>query len=309
MKPTVFITGKREYLITMKVSEYSLKRNSKHPESFDVRLLYLQDFPYLTSRQGRRYKREPGILKWHNEDPQAFTLLRFLPPQLMNYENRAVVIDPDIFAVGDVYSLLTRDMRGKVILCKKKDYTNSKKPNRRSHFASSVMLLDCAHLKHWEWEKQLDAMFRMERHYNNWMNMRLEPEETIGALEDEWNHYDTLTPDTKLLHNTNRSTQPWLTGLPYDRRLKKHVEKMFGVFPAAWREGICSLLRGEGYLPYGRHERHPDANQEKLWFSLLKGALRDGFISESDLRNEIEKKHVRSDALAILETAEEPALA
>ena len=41
------------------------------------------------------------------EDLQSFTPLRFMPPQLMGYEGRAIVIDPDVFAVGDVYELLT----------------------------------------------------------------------------------------------------------------------------------------------------------------------------------------------------------
>ena len=36
-----------------------------------------------------------------------------MPPELMGYQGRAVVIDPDIFAIGDIWELLTRDMQGK----------------------------------------------------------------------------------------------------------------------------------------------------------------------------------------------------
>ena len=50
---------------------------------------------------------------WRNDDLQSFTPLRFLPPQLMGYQGRAVVIDPDIFATGDIWELLSRDMAGK----------------------------------------------------------------------------------------------------------------------------------------------------------------------------------------------------
>ena len=44
---------------------------------------------------------------WRNDDLQSFTPLRFMPPELMGYQGRAVVVDPDVFAVGDVFELLT----------------------------------------------------------------------------------------------------------------------------------------------------------------------------------------------------------
>ena len=43
-----------------------------------------------------------------------------MPPGLMGYEGRSVVIDPDIFAVADVWELLTRDMQGKAILARRR---------------------------------------------------------------------------------------------------------------------------------------------------------------------------------------------
>ena len=50
---------------------------------------------------------------WRYDDLQSFTPLRFIPPELMGYQNRAVIIDTDIFAVGDVWELLSRDMAGR----------------------------------------------------------------------------------------------------------------------------------------------------------------------------------------------------
>ena len=57
----------------------------------------------------------------------------------------------DVFAVGDIHELLTRNMQGKAILCR----------DRQGHkqYASSVMLLDCAKLKHWDFDKDLDDLF------------------------------------------------------------------------------------------------------------------------------------------------------
>jgi len=47
-----------------------------------------------------------------------------------------------------------------------------------------------------------------------WHFLLSESPDHIGLLEDEWNHCDMLTEATKLLHNTEISTQPWKTGLP-----------------------------------------------------------------------------------------------
>ena len=47
-----------------------------------------------------------------------------------------------------------------------------------------------------------------------WHFLLSESLDHIGLLEDEWNHCDMLTEATKLLHNTEISTQPWKTGLP-----------------------------------------------------------------------------------------------
>jgi hypothetical protein len=166
------------------------------------------------------------------------------------------------------------------------------------------MLLDCARLKHWQWENQVAEMFRFKRYYNRWMVLGYEPPESIGPLEEEWNHRDILTEHTKLLHNTHRSTQPWMTGLPYGRTdaTYEDVEKIWGFIPKPWWKGMRCFVRGEGYLPYGRHEKHPDPAQEKFFFSLLKECVQTGFIPEKKLRKEVQKKHVRQDIFQVLDT-------
>lgn len=299
MKPTVFVHAKKQYLITAKVAEFSLKIASKSPNDFETQILFLEDFPHLTSKQGQKYKRPPGIVKWKNEDPQAFCPLRFLPPQLMGYQGRAVVMDADIFALGDIYELLSSDMKGKAIYCKRKEYAGGKK-RRRGHFVSSVMLLDCVKLKHWKWQEMVDRMFAMELNWQAWMNLQHEDLESIGILEDQWNQYDELTKSTKLLHNTNRSTQPWMTGLPYNRITYGHHNRIFGAVPRHWFTGLNYWLKGEGYLPYGKYQQHPDINQQNLFFSILKKAIQQEFISKSLLENEISKGHIRADAFELM---------
>ena len=104
-------------------------------------------------------------------------------------------------------------MAGKAIMCRTRSGT---KRLNAGTYASSVMLLDCARLGHWQVEKQFEELFTFERDYRKWINLEYEPDGTIGAFEPEWNDFDRLSPATKMVHNTKRMTQPWKSGLPAD---------------------------------------------------------------------------------------------
>ncbi|MCX8050020.1 MAG: hypothetical protein N3A55_10255, partial [Methylohalobius sp.] len=116
----VFIHTNHKQWIGALVSQYSMKRNSAHADRFDVRILHHKDYPFFQEMEGKPFLRDGVERIWHNEDLQSFTPLRFMPPELMGYRGRAVVVDPDIFAVGDVWELLTRDMQGNAIMCRRR---------------------------------------------------------------------------------------------------------------------------------------------------------------------------------------------
>jgi hypothetical protein len=59
-------------------------------------------------------------------------------------------------------------------------------------------------------------------------------------------------------------------------------------------------LLGE-YALLGHYKRHPDPNQENLFFGLLKECLEKGLINEEMIRDEMRQNHVRHDALEVLE--------
>jgi hypothetical protein len=296
LKPTVFIHTNHKQKLGAVVSRYSLQKNSAHAEQFDVKFIEVKDFPCMAEREGQLYLRDGEMRPWLNNDLQSFTPLRFAPPQLMNYEGRAVVIDPDVFALGDVWELLNRDMAGKAIMCRPK----SGRKGRKGAFASSVMLLDCAKLRHWRFEENFAEMFKpSKRDYMDWVSLKLEDPATIGLLESEWNDFDNLTEQTKLLHNTKRKTQPWKTGLKVDYR----PADTFQLFPPRhWLRRARRALFGE-YKFAGTYDAHPDPNQEKFFFGLVKGCLEDGVITEAQLREEMEQGHLRTDALELVRAA------
>lgn len=293
MKPTVFIQTNHKQMLGALVAEYSLKRNAADPDAFDVKIMQTKDFPFFQAKEGQLYLRDGVKRRWLNEDLQSFTPTRFLPPELMGYQGKAIAIDPDVFAVGDIGELFARDMQGKAILCRPR----SGAKERRGCMATSVMLLDCARLTHWRVEAQFNEMFRFERDYMDWISLKLEPEENIGLFENEWNSFDRLTPETKLLHTTRRKTQPWKTGLPVDFRPPEHFQWFP---PSGWIGRARRVLFGE-YGLMGQYKPHPDPNQEVFFFSLLKECLEKNIISESFVREEMKQNHVRHDAFEVVE--------
>jgi hypothetical protein len=290
----VFIQTNHKQIVGALVAEYALRRNSQHNDRFDVQIMHTGDYPFFAAREGQLYMRDGVKRTWLNDDLQSFTPTRFLPPELMDYQGRAVVIDPDIFAIADVWELLSRDMQGKAIMCRRRHLTKGVVDRC---LASSVMLLDCARLRHWKVEEQFNEMFEFKRDYMPWICLKLEDRATIDLFEPEWNDFDKLTQKTKMLHVTRRKTQPWKTGLPIDWR----PAERFRLFPpVAWLMRARRHLFGE-YALLGNYKEHPDRNQTNLFFGLLKECLDQGIVSEDLLREEMRHNHVRHDALEVLE--------
>jgi hypothetical protein len=162
MQNCIFVHTNHRQMIGALVSQYSMRRNSAHADQFDVRIIHTRDHPFLQAKEGQHYLRDGLRRVWLTEDLQSFTPLRFMPPELMSYSGRAIVVDPDVFAVRDIHDLLSRDMQGKAILCRTH---GGVKRTVRGSFASSVMLLDCAKLTHWKVEEQFEELFNFDRDY------------------------------------------------------------------------------------------------------------------------------------------------
>ncbi len=289
----VFIQSNERQWLGALVSEYSMKRNSKHADEFDVEIMHVKDFPFLAEKEGQSFLRGGTDRVWRMADLQSFTPLRFMPPKLMGYEGRAVVVDPDVFAVGDIYELLTRDMKDKAVMGRHR----SKKSEKSWQIATSVMLLECARLRHWDAEQQFAELFEYKRDYKDWMVLGDEPPGNIGVLEDEWNDFDRLTEATKAVHNTKRRTQPWKTGLSVDFTPADKLKK-YPVLPRLNR--LRARIFGE-YGLLGRYHEHPDPRQEQFFFGLVRECLEKNIISESLVRDEMRQNHVRHDALQVVE--------
>ena len=276
------------------VAAHSLKARSKSPDLFDVRLLRLEETPHLNKRHNQTFIWWEGDLPWvwRRHDLQSFAPLRRMVPALLGFQGRALLIDPDIFAVGDVYELLSRDMGGKAILCRQR----SEWREGRQLYSTAVMLLDCSQLTHWQWEHQIDELFRHRLTLGPLLSLLDETPDRIGLFEDEWNHPDTLNDKTKLLHNTEIRTQPWKTGLRADYNEYARRDPL-------WLDTLKrvrrKLLRREDHSV--RYVPHPDQRQEHLFFALLQECLDEGSITPGFLRKAMRKDYLRKDTFARLE--------
>lgn len=278
-KPTVFIQANARQLIAAKVSAYSYKRNSRRPDCFDVRIMTLEDFPRLLE-PGQPILRGGHVREWDPDDLQSFTPLRFAPPTLMGFKGRALVTDPDCFGVGDVAELLECSMRGKAVWAKPRPGHNGD-PN---YIASSVMLLNCAKLRHWDFEPLLDGLFSKAFDYVGWVQLKQEDRSMIGALKPEWNSFDELNSKTKILHTTKRRTHPWKTGLPVDYTLRE----------SGPLDGIRRVVNR-------RYRRHPDHNQEAFVYALLAEMVDEGIVTRGELALEMAADHIRHDSLELID--------
>ncbi|MEM1179779.1 MAG: hypothetical protein AAGM22_15640 [Acidobacteriota bacterium] len=291
MDACVFIHTNAKQGLGARVAAHAVRRASLHNDRFDVRILSTEDHPFMNEFDRRPYLRDGDRRTWRNEDLQSFTPLRFMPPELMGYRGRAVVMDPDVFARADIWQLLSRPMTG-AIGCRRL----AGERGRQGRMASSVMLLDCARLTHWRCEEQFRELFRFERDYTPWIRLQLEDSSSLEPIEPEWNDFDRLAEDTKMVHNTARLTQPWKTGLPVDFRAPDRGRSA----PAKALLALRRRLFGE-YAFAGRYRPHPDPKQEAFFFGLLRECVEAGTITEDEVRRGMSSRHIRRDALEVME--------
>lgn len=285
MNNKVFIQSNEKQYLGALVAKYTLERYSNHKKKFSVEIIQAEKVEQLKRLYGKEIIKDNNKVIYGNEDLQSFTLSRFMAPELMNYEGRSIVIDPDIFATySDIWDLFSMDIGNNAALMRQH--------NNKKDWGTSVMLLENSNFKHWRIKDIVNELLSQEVDYRDWLGLRNE-KESIGLLPIEWNSYDELNENTKLLHNTLRITQPWRAGLDVEFAPKK-MKPFLGFISREW---VHNLL-GRNPLV---HREHPDQNQTNFFFGHLKKAIEDEIIDFNLVLSEIKLKHIREDAIEILE--------
>lgn len=159
-----------------------------------------------------------------------FTNYRWLIPQICEYRGRAVYLDSDMICLGDIAELFDTDMRDCHLLARADAYGSGA-------WALSVMLIDCHHCRFdvETYFKEIDAGC-----YDNRALQEMRPgflarhPFNIQSLDPNWNVFDRVDPQTKLIHFTDLLMQPWkFPG-------HKHARLWFQTFRSARETGLIS---------------------------------------------------------------------
>lgn len=266
---SVIIHTNRFNLLTALISQYSFKKF--HPY-LNVNISIIEkDFPKFLENDGKVFLRKSRNFEcvWYKEYSQSFFPIRFLIPEKVNYSGNILIIDPDIFLVK------------KLDIDILKDYLTDKNicacMNINGLPASSVMLLNAAKFKHWNYEQLCNDMFVKKKDFDSYMYLKDEQKNmTISTLPSYYNDYDIITSDTILLHTTKTHTQPWKTGMIYKKHELHNMRK---------NEDSEELI----------FEKHASQKVEDFFFKLAKEAYDNGFIDKQLIEQSIENKWIRKD--------------
>lgn len=276
-KNTVFIHTNREQMIGAKLSKFSLEKNRKSTASFDVEIITLDDNKDLMHFNGKKYTYKNTEVVFSVDDVQSFTLLRFTPPEIMQYNGKSIVIDPDVFWVSD------RDPNELFGLVSDKEYQIACHFDK--HYRSSVMILENSSLKHWSMRQTLEKLMTGTP-YKDIVELKGE-RVSIKKLSQKYNSFDAIYDETLFVHFTRRQTQPWKFGLPFREKLENQ---------SIYRK-IYRTLRGRNT---GTHIIHPNKEAKKFFDELFIEAFDSGIFTKTEIMNEIEMGYLSEKFIASL---------
>lgn len=270
----IFIQSNRKQLLGAKVAKYALETYGQAKVyGIPVSIIEVESLPEFKDFVGKPYRK--NYAPYTFDDLQSFTLTRFMPPSLLQYKGTALVIDPDIFALADIAPLIRMNLgNAAVAAC------------RKNPWDTSVMVLDCKQLRHWDVPQMLHDIAHGIRRYEDIMALRNESAQ-ITELSRDWNSLDELGENTKMLHTTNRLTQPWRTGLPIDFTFNP-PPKIFGWIPRFW------VRQPRTY------QLHVDRNIESIVLQLFASAFRAKAINRAEVESAIKSSDIRPDFLEFI---------
>lgn len=275
MGARIFIQASDNQLIAAKVAKFALETTGcARARGVPVTIINVDEIPLFKQLAGLSFRCGGETIRYDSRHVQSFTLSRFMPPALMEYDGRGIVIDPDVLALSDIGELLSLDLKGNAIAACRRDMG----------WETSVMLLDCAKLSHWTIEGFIARLKDRSLDYLDLLWLR--EERHVLDLPGSWNSHDKIGPDTKMLHMTHVDTQPWKTGLAVGTTLNE--APVLGIIPRA-------LARRIAGRPVRRFQRHPEANVERAFLVAFKGALASGAVTKAEVSDAVNKQLIRAD--------------
>ncbi len=196
----VYIQSNRYQSIAANVAKYSFERFG-----CEVHIMSVENNNSLIKNFNKKILRNKKETLY-KDDLQSFTLLRFLAPELDNFENKILVIDPDIFALKNPKELAE----------KLNDNDSNIACTFYNEIVRSEMMVINSNKINWKFENIINDLFNLKVDYSQLMKLNFDNSLKIRQIEKKYNTHDNLDENTVLLHTTNRITQPWKIGLDVD---------------------------------------------------------------------------------------------
>jgi hypothetical protein len=209
----IFIGSGEQSLLERKVLIYSLHKHSQR--QLNISVFNGTHNAVETDGQAPAPAPLPLHLKYRNQT--EFSLYRYLIPELCSHQGRAIYLDSDTICLADIGDLFDGPL-GDCDFAAKREYAEQ---NGDKMWGLSVMLIDCERSRF-----DLEQIFREIDQglytYTEFSQMgqrflRHRPYQ-IAELDPSWNVFDRVDRDTRLVHYTKLSTQPWkYSGHPYGK--------------------------------------------------------------------------------------------
>ncbi|MBD2777356.1 glycosyltransferase [Iningainema tapete] len=202
----VFIGSGEASLIERKVLIYSLRKNSQR----EIDVYVFNGTHNSVELNDEKPFLAPMSLRVKYRNVTEFSFYRFLIPEICNHQGKAIWLDSDMIALDDIGELFDTPMNGCDLLANKVVYPDI--PSHRDPRCLAVTVFDCEKVK-FDLESLLDEVD--QNHYSDrdlihlTTNFRSFHPYKIGEFEQNWNIRDYWDKDTKLIHYTNLTTQPW----------------------------------------------------------------------------------------------------
>ncbi len=217
----VFIGAGEASRIEKKTLVYTLKKNSKS----DLDIYAFNGTHNSIEREGHEPVLCPMSLPVKYSNTTEFSHYRFYIPQICGFKGKAIWIDSDTLALDDIKNLWDLNLNGSAFMALKNSYDYIPKPN----WGLSVMLIDCEkarfdmELYHKEITQGLYTVSDLHQMLPKFLSHH--PFE-ISELPPEWNHFDKVETNTRLVHFTNLLTQPWkFSGHPFEEFWYRHLNE------------------------------------------------------------------------------------
>ncbi|MBD1823570.1 hypothetical protein H6F51_13865 [Cyanobacteria bacterium FACHB-DQ100] len=216
----IFIGSSPKNTIEESVFRYTLLKQTQHPIE-----IYAIDGTSGSAKNltTGEVKRLPAGVSDRIQGATAFSLARWAIPEWCNYQGRAIYCDSDQIALQDMTELwnygLGDSSLAAVPVKQAKCYQHYIADSmgvflhtEETFYLASVMLMDCEKIQ-WNLSELVELLDRNAFSLPNLMYLgeqfRQHFNLSVSALPSEWNHLDYADRESKIVHFTDLTSQPW----------------------------------------------------------------------------------------------------